>query len=1054
MMFRNFLRLVLLGNALIHIANPSNLLRSGIRALRFGLGLTITAVVFTTVAAAQLTSTPPSPNAPSVYTGDTVILTVTASGQQGAVTFIWQFSSNGANYVTLNNGLQASGSTISGSSSPTLVITNAQAGDTGRYRCLLSDSASNINSGPGTLTVTLPDPPSVMPLSDQIVPRGDTVNFSVGAGGLGHLIYQWQVSIPAGVTFVNVAEGGRISGSTTPVLQITNAQPSDVGWYRCLVSNAGGQVNSGRGILTVLASPPANLTAAAFSSSAVNLSWTNTDPNAAYVVIERAPAMTNAFALVVQASAQLTNYQDQGASPATAYNYRAYAMYSTDSLSGPHAYSNVTSATTMSATLPPTGLVAAPFSSTQINLSWTNHDSTATAVVVERQSITTSVATPFGQIASLSGQATTYQDNNNNAGLPTQTAFNYRVYAVSPRGNSVYSNTSDTTTLAPPVAPVSLLAATISPTEIDLSWNNSDPTVMNYLIERQTGGGSFLAIANVAGVATHSYQDLNAAAATQYMYRMRAQSPTGISAYTDPVSATTSPAPPAPINFAAIGTPAEIDLTWRNPAGGFTKIQIDRKQADHAAWVPVATLFPPAASFNDTTVTPGAVYTYRIYNLDQAGNQSATVFSFSAQTSAVPAPTDLVTTKVTAAQINLQWNNAYSGYTALHLYLNGPNDSFRFKLTDLPGTATSYVFVGPPASTFSFSLQAEVSGLLSAFSNDVVATTSQKITIFFVHGTAQSAGALDALAAALQSAIDPDGDIYNFDTGFDWSRCTITGGKSQRFPLTPLPTGEDGVPAPPHPPGVDYNPCPNNCNVSDGARDLANYIARKNPPGDVFLIAYSLGGNVTRDMIEGQPGSGIGQPGHKLLGLVTLASGSNGYPYEYPWDNLALCNGLAKEVASDTRGNPSYPYSDYIPSINHNWFASPLGGAGYQTFPWMVAAGTFCKSPTRFPDSTQNGCPAGSSNDGIVCVDSVLLNGVAGGTFNRPTTVFTSDSYSHSADSDWISQFFVFARNSNGDRAAFYGGHCNMPDHISLWNPGAGSSLTLQLINFIQSNTP
>ena len=76
MMSHNFLRLVLLGNA-HNIARLGNLLRRGIRATRLGLALALAAAALTTAAAAQLASTPPSPNAPSVYTGDTVIFTVT-----------------------------------------------------------------------------------------------------------------------------------------------------------------------------------------------------------------------------------------------------------------------------------------------------------------------------------------------------------------------------------------------------------------------------------------------------------------------------------------------------------------------------------------------------------------------------------------------------------------------------------------------------------------------------------------------------------------------------------------------------------------------------------------------------------------------------------------------------------------------------------------------------------------------------------------------------------------------------------------------------------------
>lgn len=1010
------------------------------------------------IAAAQLTISAPVPATQTANVGDTVLFTVNTAGQQAGHTYqyIWQFSPSPSNpdYVPLTNGAR-----FSGVSSPTLIITNAQATDSGRFRCLLNELDStgaytaNLNSGPGYLTVNVPQPPAVTQPGPQTVIRGNSASFSVTATGQGTFSYQWQVSIPAGATFVNLNDNGRVFGSTTATLQIQSVLPGDAGWYRCLVSNAGGQSNSGRATLTVLASPPSNLSASPFSSTAVNLSWTNTDPDAVYVVIERALGNTGAFSTLVQASAQLTSYQDPQASPATTYTYRAYAMYSTDSLTGTHAYSNQTSATTLSATLPPTGLLATPVTSSQINLTWTNQDPTATAVVIERQSLTVGAATPFVQIASLSGQATSYQDTNNGAGLPSQVAFNYRAYAVSPRGNSAYSNTSETTTLAPPATPQAFTATAASSTEIDLSWSNSDPTVSSYLIQRATGNGSFSNLITVTAPALF-YQDTTVVPATQYTYRMSAQSPTGASVYTSAITLTSGPAPLAPTNFTATGvSPVEIDLRWRDPSGGYAQIQIDRKQDGRAAWIPVATLQVGATAYSDLGVTTGASYTYRIYTLDQTGVASAQVFVYGAQPGGVPAPTNFIATNATTSRLDLQWTNAYSGYTAIHVYENGPND-FRFKIADLLGTATTYEITNLPTnSNFSFALQAEVSGILSPFTSDLLVTIRPKVTIFFVHGTGQSGGALDALASAVQSVLDPNGDKFIFDAGFDWSRCTVTGGVNQRFPFTPLPTGEDGVPPPPHPPGVDFNPCPNKCNVTDGAVDLSRYIASKNPPGDVFVVSYSLGGNVSRDMIEGQPGSGIGQPGRKLLGFVTLGSGSNGYPYEYPWDNLALCDGLAKEIASDIRGTPYYPYSNYVPSINNNWLASPLGGAGYQTFPWMVAAGTFCKSPIRFPDSTQNGCPSGSSNDGIVCADSALFNNVAGGTFNRPTNSFASDAYSHTADSDWISQTIVFDRN-NGDRSAFYNGHCDMRQAISLWNPGAGTSLVQQLTAFIQANTP
>jgi fibronectin type 3 domain-containing protein len=1010
------------------------------------------AIILATPASAQLSATAPSPNAQSVYAGDSVSFTVSVSGQQGSPTYNWQFSVNGAPYAPLTDGLQMTGETLSGSSTPNLSIANAQVNDTGRYRCLVSDSVANVNSGPGTLTVAMPAAPTATPPSDVTAARGDTAIFTVNASGNGRLTYQWQVSHPAGATFVNVTDGDPMLGPNMATLAITSVSAGDAGWYRCLVSNAGGTVNSGRATLTVLASPPASLTASTVSSTAVNLSWTNTDPDAQYVVIERAPCSTSAFCTAVQIAPSLTTFQDgstlpgQGLSPSTTYTYRAYSMYAADSLTSPHAYSSQTSATTMAATLPVTQLVASPATPTQINLTWVNHDPTATNINIERQVLTTSTSTPFNQIASLPAQPapTLYQDNNNGAGLPPQTAFNYRAYVVSPRGVSAYSNTSMSTTLSPPAPPQSVQATMISSDEIDLSWTNSDPTVNAYLIERQLADGSFSALATVTGVATHFYADKGLTPATQYTYRMRAQSPAGTSDYSTTAAAITGNAPPAPTNFRATGvSPIEVDLTWTNPAGAFDHLLIERKQFQHAAETGIATLAPHVSSFQDMKATPATQYIYRISTVDSAGTSSAYELA-GATTLGVPAPTNFRTTLVTASRIDLQWDNAFA-YDGLHLYKQGPTDPAPVKSADLPGTATSYELGSLLTSTtYTLSLQADISGVLSPFVNLVV-TTGTKITIFFVHGASQRGGSLDGLALALKSAIDPGGLLYNFDSGFDWSRCA----DSLRAPYPPVPFGEDGPVGPNNPPFPGApNRCPNNCNVSDVAFDLARYIALQNPPGDVFIVAYSLGGLVARDMIEGQQGAGIGQ-GRKLLGLVTLATPNNGFPYEYPWDNWGICDGLGKEIASDLRASPPYyPYSPYIPSINHNWVASPLGGAGYQAFPWMVAAGTFCQSPIRFPDSTQNGCPAGSTNDGAICTDSALFNGISG-PYNMPTTYFTSDAYSHSADPNFFLQLL-----NGGNDSLYYGGNCDMRQHISIWDPGAGSALAQAISGFIKTNTP
>lgn len=73
-----------------------------------------------------------------------------------------------------------------------------------------------------------------------------TVKFTVSAVGSGNLSYQWQRG------GVNLAEGGRYSGTAAPTLSISGLETGDAGSYRCVVSSIYGATASVAAALTVL----------------------------------------------------------------------------------------------------------------------------------------------------------------------------------------------------------------------------------------------------------------------------------------------------------------------------------------------------------------------------------------------------------------------------------------------------------------------------------------------------------------------------------------------------------------------------------------------------------------------------------------------------------------------------------------------------------------------------------------------------------------------------------------------------------------------------------
>ena len=89
---------------------------------------------------------------------------------------------------------------------------------------------------------------------------GQSANITVSATGSQPLTYQWMAAPTNSSSYVNLTDGGNISGVTTPTLTITNAQISNFLNYAVRVSNAYGVVTSTvPATLTVLPpGPPIN----------------------------------------------------------------------------------------------------------------------------------------------------------------------------------------------------------------------------------------------------------------------------------------------------------------------------------------------------------------------------------------------------------------------------------------------------------------------------------------------------------------------------------------------------------------------------------------------------------------------------------------------------------------------------------------------------------------------------------------------------------------------------------------------------------------------------
>lgn len=156
------------------------------------------------------------PSSVAVYPGDAASLSVTASGS--SLRYQWQQNSNG-NWTSL-----------SGATSRSLLITNADAAKATEYRVIVSNDGGDTISNVARLTLKNPVIVTQNPASQQVV-VGQNATFSVAASGHGTLRYRWYKGNYA------IYDGAKYAGTTGTTLTVKSTSASDASLYRVKVSN-------------------------------------------------------------------------------------------------------------------------------------------------------------------------------------------------------------------------------------------------------------------------------------------------------------------------------------------------------------------------------------------------------------------------------------------------------------------------------------------------------------------------------------------------------------------------------------------------------------------------------------------------------------------------------------------------------------------------------------------------------------------------------------------------------------------------------------------------
>jgi fibronectin type 3 domain-containing protein len=640
------------------------------------------------------------------------------------------------------------------------------------------------------------------------------------------------------------------------------------------------------------------------------------------------------------------------------------------------------SGVTLAVSGPPAPIPGAPQSlssssntSGQIVLTWTPVDGLAARFHVERQIGGTGA---FTEIAVVPVPAITFTDTGVTAGI----SYQYRVRAENDYGFSAYSAVvTGTIPVAPLTPPSNVNAVPASQTQINLTWNTASTNATKFHIERKSGATGAYAEITVVPSTTTSYQDTTVQPSTTYTYRMRSEGATGgLSSYSSESSATT-PAlllPPAPTLQGTATSPSQVHLSWSTTATGILLYSVERRTTT-GGYSQISQPTATSTSFDDSGLSGSTTYVYRMRVQTGAGfspySNEVTVTTLQALPAA---PTNLQATASSSSQVNLTWTNNAPNATAIRVE-SQPAGSTNFSDVGAAATLSSASISNlQPNTTYTFRVRAQNTPGYSGYSNTASATTlAIPKTVFLIHGLGQSHLNMKNLAVNLSSSYGLAPGRFTVDYGFDFSDC------------------------------VDVNLafCSANCTIPGGAQRLAQYIVSANPPGDVVLIGFSLGGLIARDMIVNNR---IILNGRKI-NLVTIGTPNLGYPY-LATDSLVFCSAIVSAMEGNWRSQPgSIALSNYLLSLTNQWSAYGFPGSGRT---WLAASGRACNIPTRLGTGCRDQNPY---SDGVVCQDSAAYSvSTSAGTQPNDSWADPNRAYVHS-----FSGFTSFILCNTSDQAKY-----------------------------------
>jgi hypothetical protein len=398
---------------------------------------------------------------------------------------------------------------------------------------------------------------------------------------------------------------------------------------------------------------PSNLTAAAPTTSRVDLTWSDNSTDESGFKVERSTDGTN-FTQIATVGANAMGYAATGLSPSTAYSFRVRAT----GAGGDSPYSNVATATTPAPQ--PTPLISEDFASGSANFTATGGTWAATGGAYQLSAPDTTTAAPLNNrsvhATAVSGDFTLDADasvaNTSSAWNDFAVVFGYQ-----DPGNYYFFSSNESNDGA--TSGIFRVANGVSTELADVPGTITAGTTYHVRVERS--GGQINAYRDGALVAS--------AADSAFLSGRVGFGTKGDAASFDNLvvvgSAAPAPvAPAAPSNLAAAAaSSAQVNVTWADNSTNETGFKVERS-TDGVNFTQVAAVGANVTTYAAAGLSPSTAYTFRVraYNAggDSAYSNVASVTTPAATAATLVTPPQAAVDAAISAPL-IRFNNSISG---------------------------------------------------------------------------------------------------------------------------------------------------------------------------------------------------------------------------------------------------------------------------------------------------------------------------------------------------------------------------------------------------------